>query len=223
MASESSSNPSSLDIRALILAPVLISIAVTVVRLLGELVEGPSFLFGRAAGGGFALIGMTWLIPVFGYYFGMQLVRGGNAPKSPGKVLVASLLSGIVATFIIGIGTQVFGFLSPLGFVLSIVGAVAGILLPRMLWPELYRVLLKYAVVVRIAVAWVMLVAVYAAWGTHYDVVPPGFPPGVSPLATWVIIGLVPQLTFWIMFTVTIGCVFGAIAALVSGGKPAEA
>ena len=214
---------SSLDVRELILAPVLISFAVTVVRLLGELMEGPSFLFGRAAGGGFALVGMTWLIPVFGYYFGMKLVRAGNGPKSAGKVLIASFLSAVVATFIIGVGTQTFGFLSPLGFVLSIVGAVVGILLPRMLWRELYGVLLKYALAVRIAVAWVMLAAIYAAWGTHYDVVPPGFPGGVSPFATWIIIGLVPQLTFWIMFTVAIGSVFGAIAALIGGRKTAEA
>lgn len=41
---------SSLNVKRLILVPALIALAVTMLRLLGELGQGPSFLFNREAG-----------------------------------------------------------------------------------------------------------------------------------------------------------------------------
>ena len=55
-------------------------------------------------------------------------------------------------------------------------------------------------------------------WGTHYDVAPPNFP-AMSPIAKWFMIGVVPQLTIWIWFTMAAGAVCGTIAAAVSGGS----
>ena len=213
---------SNLNIKNLILMPVVISIVVTLVRLVGELMEGPSILFGRQAGGGFALVGITWLIPVFGAYFAVKLIRTGYLPEGNWKLVLLSLVSAVVASFIIGAGSFAIGFLSPFAATVAVVGAVLGMWLPRLVWPELFRTLLAYALAVRIPVAILMLVAIFAGWGTHYDVVPPGFPEGVSPFATWVVIGAVPQLTFWLMFTVTIGSLFGGIAAVAMHAKPTE-
>jgi len=104
---------SNLNIKNLILMPVVISIVVTLVRLVGELMEGPSILFGRQAGGGFALVGITWLVPVFGTYFAVKLIRTGYRPKGNWKLVLLSLVSAVVAALIIfGAGT-LLGFLSP--------------------------------------------------------------------------------------------------------------
>ena len=60
-----------------------------------------------------------------------------------------------------------------------------------------------------------MLVAMLGNWGTHYDVPPPDFP-AMSTLAKWVTIGLAPQLTIWIWYTVVFGALFGIVAAAVA-------
>ena len=82
-------------------------------------------------------------------------------------------------------------------------------------WPALGRVLLAYGLAVRIPVAIVMLVAMLNNWGTHYEKGPPNFPE-MSLLATYFFIGLVPQLTLWIGFTVAVGTLFGGIAIAVA-------
>ena len=41
--------------------------------------------------------------------------------------------------------------------------------------------------------------------------------PAMSPIAKWVVIGLVPQMTIWIWFTIAMGALVGAIAAAATG------
>ena len=59
-----------------------------------------------------------------------------------------------------------------------------------------------------------MLFAILGDWGTHYDVAPPDFP-SMNVWAKYLLIGLIPQLTIWIGFTVVVGMIFGAVAFLV--------
>ena len=68
----------------LVLVPAVITLAVTLLRLVGELQNWSSTLFNREAGGGGALIGIVWLVPIFGVYFALRLAREG---EGPGKVL----------------------------------------------------------------------------------------------------------------------------------------
>ena len=96
--------------------------------------------------------------------------------------------------------------------VLSIVGAV----IAYRGWPALGRVLLAYGLAARVPVALLMLAAMIGNWGTHYDVAPPDFP-AMSPIAKWVVIGLVPQMTIWIWFTIAVGALLGAVTAAVTG------
>jgi len=66
----------------------------------------------------------------------------------------------------------------------------------------------------------VMLVAILGNWGTHYDVPPTPDFPQMAPLMKWFWIGLVPQMTIWVAFTVVIGMLFGLIAvAIVHRGR----
>ena len=86
-----------MNVKRLILVPALITLAVTIVRLVGEIAGGPASLFNSAAGGGGALVGIVWLIPIFGIYFGCKLVRGDLAPQSVGKVIGFAVLGLVVA------------------------------------------------------------------------------------------------------------------------------
>jgi hypothetical protein len=71
-------------------------------------------------------------------------------------------------------------------------------------------------------VAIVMFVAILGNWGTHYELGPPGFPE-MSAIPKWFWIGLVPQLTLWMAFTVIVGSLFGGLAALATGRRAAPA
>ena len=85
-------------------------------------------------------------------------------------------------------------------------------------WPALGRTLLLYGLAARIPVALVMLVAIYANWGTHYDVPPPNFPE-MAPLPKWFMIGFVPQMFMWIPFTIYLGTLFGGLTLLAAGRR----
>ena len=67
-----------------------------------------------------------------------------------------------------------------------------------------------------------MLFAILGNWGTHYDVVAPASR-RLRPLAKWLWIGVLPQLTVWIWYTVLIGGLFGLVAgAIAARGRQAE-
>jgi hypothetical protein len=63
-----------------------------------------------------------------------------------------------------------------------------------------------------------MLMAMLGDWGTHYELGPPGYPE-MGFLSKYILIALFPQMTFWIMFTMVVGTLFGGIAAALVGPK----
>ena len=67
----------------LILVPALITLAITLLRLAGELLRWSPSLFNRAPGGPGALVGIVWLIPLFGIYFALRLARAGRSDSGP--------------------------------------------------------------------------------------------------------------------------------------------
>ena len=77
----------------IVLVPALITLAVTLLRLAGELMGWSDRLFSRAPGGGAALVGIVWLIPVFGLYFGLKLCRAGAGPDRAGKAFGFAMLA----------------------------------------------------------------------------------------------------------------------------------
>jgi hypothetical protein len=203
------------DTRKLILVPALITLGVTLLRLTGELLHWSPVLFNPAPGGGGAIVGIAWLIPVFGIYFGLKLARAGLAAatgRAIGFALLGLLIMPIGGFAAVGLGVPQQSLrLLGVFVVLSVIGAA----IAYRGWPALGRVLLAYGLAARIPVALVMLAAMLGNWGTHYDVAPPDFP-AMSPIAKWLIIGLVPQLTIWIWFTIAGGALVGAIAAAVT-------
>lgn len=197
----------------LILVPAVITLAVTLLRLTGELLHWSPALFNPAAGGGGALVGIAWLVPVFGVYFAVRLARAGQRPGPLGRAIGLAILAlaivpvaGFVATTL-GVNPQSVNILA-----VFVVASLVAVPVAMWAWPGLGRTLLAYAFAARIPVVVVMLFAILGNWGTHYDVPPPNFPE-MGALAKWAWIGLVPQMTIWIAYTVVIGALFGIVAA----------
>jgi hypothetical protein len=206
----------------LVRVPAAITLVVTLLRLVGELLGWSPAFFSREAGGGSAIVGIAWLVPVFGGWFGWTLARSGERPTS----------------FLRAFGLVVLAFaVVPLtGFVAARAGvnpvslttlwiyvgaAVVSIAVAAAAWPALGRTLLAYALAARIPVVIVMLVAMLGNWGTHYDAAPPDFPQ-MGTLARWFTIGVAPQLTIWIAYTLVIGGLIGLVAAAIAarGSSP---
>ena len=211
MAESASSMP--LGIIRLILIPSLITLAVTLARLIGELGHLSPILFNPAPGGGGALMGITWLVFIFGIYFAWKLAGAGERPGQVGKAIGLAVL-GLLVMFVgafVGFAPQIsFPGKSVLGPLL-IAGAAA---LQIKAWPALTKALLAYGYAARIPVAILMFFAIRGQWGTHYDAPPPGFTE-TSFWPKYIQIALVPQLIFWVAFTVVVGVLFGCLATTI--------
>ena len=194
--------------------PALITLGVTLLRLFGELQGWSPILFGRKAGGGGAIVGIIWLVPIFGVYFALKLLRLGAGPTTPRRALVHALYG--VALLVAG-GLLMLLVWPPIEVQVITFAAVAlGVVLAQLRgWPAFGQVLLLYAVAARLPVAIIMLFAIFGSWGTHYDAFPPGFP--LTDLwARWLWGGLGAQFTVWIANTVLLGALCGSIAAALA-------
>ena len=204
----------------LVLIPALITLAVTLLRLVGELNHWSESLFNRSAGGGGALIGISWLAFVFAVYFAVRLQNWGRGPARAGAAIGYTVLA--LAILIAGIFVFFFGVqkaMRPLIWV-GLVIMASSVWPVRRAWPDYWRVMLSYAFWARIPVIAVMFFAILGSWGTHYDVAPPsGDVWGANWLRKWFEIGLIPQLFIWIPFTVVMCGLLGVIVAAVRKGR----
>ncbi len=209
----------STSVRDLILVPSIVTLAVTLLRLVGELQGWSPRLFNKEAGGGGALVGITWLVFVFGAWFAWKLIDRGEAPAGAGRAIGFGVLALLVILVPV-VGAQKAGvpFTGQLA-VLAVVSLV-GIVIAMKGWPALGRVLVAYGLAARIPVILVMLAAMLGNWGTHYDVSPPNFPE-MAVLPKWLLIGVVPQLTVWMAHTVVMGMIVGGLVAAARGRRAA--
>jgi hypothetical protein len=217
----SQENP--LSISRLILVPALITLGVTILRLVGELLHWPKPFFNAAVGGGAAIVGISWLPIIFGVYFALKLAGAGERPASLRKATGLTFLGLLVMVgggFVFAKSESGSYALLALGVVLFIVA----MLIPLAGWSKLAKVLLAYGYAARIPVALVMIFAIRGNWGTHYDVAPPNFPE-MAWLPKWFLIGFLPQMTIWIAFTVIVGSLLGIAAVAIArrGKTPAPA
>jgi len=201
------------QIARLILTPSVITLAVTLLRVIGELRHWSPALFNPSAGGGGALVGITWLVPVFGIYFALKLAGTGEGPAGIGRAIGMAVLGLIVmagGSFLFVAHQIDFPGKLAIGLLLIVAAAV----LQFRNWPNLAKALLAYGYAARIPVALLMFFAIRGNWGTHYDALPPDFA-DMSFWPKYVQIALVPQLVFWIAFTMVVGMLFGSIATAI--------
>jgi hypothetical protein len=213
-----------MSITSLITIPALITLGITILRLVGELEHWPKPWFSAAAGGGGAIVGISWLPIIFGPYFALKLAGAGEGPSSAGKAIGFGFL-GLVVLFLGGWIAQASFAHHPTLALIGLLVMLVSAFVPGIGWRSLGNTLVAYAFAARIPVLLVMLLAMLGnggqGWGTHYDVAPPGFPP--QPLgAKFLHLAVFPQMTGWIGWTVVVGSIFGTIAAAISNrGKQA--
>jgi len=214
----------SIPITSLITIPALITLGITILRLVGELEHWPKLFFSRAGGGGGAIVGISWLPIIFGPYFALRLAGVGDRPSSVGKAVGYALL-GLVVLFLSAVlAAATRSHLLILTLVAFLVMLVAAFI-PGIGWRSLGNALVAYAFAARIPVLIVMFLAMRGnggqGWGTHYDVVDPMFA-HAGFARKFFYMAILPQMTFWIVWTVVLGSIIGMIAvAVLRPGKQA--
>lgn len=199
-----------MQVKDLVFIPALITLGVTLLRLTGELLEGPQLLFGSQAGGGGALIGIVWLVPIFGIYFSRRLAAAGMRPESLGAAwgrLLLAIVLFVALAFAMASLEPAFPW--PFLAIGTVSLAVMGIVMPG--WRDMGRTLVVYGLAARIPVVIITALALAFSWDTHYNAPAPGVPE-LGAVAKFFWIGVLPQLTFWIAFTVVVGMLFGLIS-----------
>jgi hypothetical protein len=193
----------------LVLWPALLTLGVTLLRLLGERLGWSPFYFSRLPGGGLSPLGITWLAPLVGFYLGWRLERAGvpspPAARALGAPAAALALGFLLATFAERV-------LRPL--VDGQLRALGG--RPPSPWPR------SPSPPGRLprppSLAYVRGPRARGGrdgpghreeLGTHYDL-PPRVP-AMPPLRRWLWIALLPQTTLWVAWTTAVGGVFGAL------------
>jgi hypothetical protein len=214
----------SISITSLITIPALITLGITILRLVGELEHWPKPWFSAAAGGGGAIVGISWLPIIFGPYFALKLAGAGDGPSSVGKAagfavvgLVVFVLGGVLA----GAAHMHISILTLVAFLVMLVAAF----IPGIGWRSLGNTLLAYAFAARIPVLIVMFLAMRGnggqGWGTHYDALPPTFAQAAFA-RKFLYAAILPQMTAWIGWTVVVGSILGVIVvAIARRGKQA--
>ena len=212
----------SVSITSLVTIPALITLGITILRLVGELEHWPKPWFSAAAGGGGAIVGISWLPIIFGPYFALKLAGAGDRSASFGKAIGFALL-GLVLLFLGGWVAEASFAHHPTLALVGLLLMLASAFIPGIGWRSLGNTLLAYAFAARIPVLIVMLLAMLGhggqGWGTHYDVAPPNFP-AQSLGAKFLHLAVYPQMTLWIGWTVVLGSILGiTVASIVRPGK----
>ena len=193
----------------LIVVPALTAVAITALRAFGEVHHWPKPIV-KSAVCGKAILGVVWLVPIFGTYFGLRLFRAGSQPKFLARALIfaiASLLLKLGGTFVME--RPGLAYVTRISLNLGVTALALG--LQAVAWPALYKALLVYGYASRVPIAVVEYLAMRGHWGTHYDAVDPGFPQiGFWP--TYIRVNLIPNIFFMEAYTVIVGGLFGVIA-----------
>lgn len=206
-------------VKDLVLVPGLITLAVTLLRLVGELRGWSPAYFSRLPGGGLAIVGIAWLVPLVGAYLGWRLARAGV--RSPDLASLAGWPAGALLLGL-GIGYGLERVVEPSWTGTLVLWAMVAVfvgLMSFVTWPALGWPMLAYAAAARLPVALIMALAMRGRWGTHYDAPPPGFP-GLLPTERWLWTGLLPQLTIWIAFTLAVGMCAAAAGVWLASRRP---
>lgn len=196
--------------RRVLLLAFVATTAITGLRLLGEVQRWSDTWFARDAGGGGGLVGIGWLIPVVGFLLGSTLTRAGHAPASRrhavkwfGLGLLGVAITFPIAKFVLPVTVGTFVFTLAALAVCSLCACVA--------WPALARMLLVHALLARVPILGVTVVAVANDLGTHYEKLAPGSPSLSDAARTFTLCAA--QLGIWVPLTLLVGGLAGALAA----------
>jgi hypothetical protein len=208
-----------ISVTRLIAVPAVITLAITLLRLAGELEHWGMPWFGNKPGGEAAVVGISWLPFIFGPYFAIKLARSGKGWRSGGR---AWAFLGVAFAVLVA-SVALLGFAGSKGLrpleIVGFAGMLAAAFVPRTGWQTLGRTLLAYAFAARVPVLIVMFFAMRgnggAGWGTHYDITGADLA-GLPFAEKFLYNAFLPQMTLWIAWTVIIGTLAGLIAVAVT-------
>jgi hypothetical protein len=187
----------------------LITLAITVLRVVGEVNQWAPLLFARSAGGGAGLVGIGWLIPAVGFWFGRTLARRGHEVGDRARALRRCGLGLLGVAVTLALGRFVLPVtVGTFAFVLVALAACSPAAFAA--WPALARVLLVYALLARLPTVLVTILAVANDWGTHYERLAPGSAPMSDGARTLVLCAA--QFGIWIPLTLLLGSLAGTLA-----------
>jgi hypothetical protein len=212
-------NDNQVSITRLIAIPAVITLLVTFLRLKGELNHWGVPWFSNAAGGGGAIVGISWLPFIFGPWFALKLIKTGNGFESAKRAwgyLGLGFAVLVASGVIVGIAASKQAMLFA---VIGFLGMLAAAFVPLKGWRTLGRTLFAYGIAARVPVLVVMFFAMRgnggAGWGTHYDAVDPSM--AHLPFAQkFLFQAFLPQMTLWVAWTVIVGLLAGLIAVAVA-------
>lgn len=204
-----------------------ITLLVSVLRLVGQLWQWPATLVGSGeAGGGGALLGISWLLFVVGAWLGLHEQGTDKARARPGRTLLLAGLALIVAFGGVALCTKLDLLWfpdeehpgEPRGMAWFVGAFGLGTLLSIVAWPRIGLAMLAYAALARLPVVAITWLALHFDWqGTHYTQIPAFFEqPAEADRFAFLASA---QLTFWPMLTVLFGTASAAVAGLLRG-KP---
>lgn len=199
-----------LSILRLVLIPTLFTLAVTLLRLVGELRGWPGPWFDAESG----LVGITGLPPIFGFYFAWKLWGGGERPQRVGRAVALGLLGVLLnhateATVFSRLAISIFSQLLILWTV-----AIFSASLQYLAWPALFKALTVYGLGARIPTVVISFFALRGHWGTHYDFLSGPLDLTFWPRFLWLF--FFEELIYWVSFTVVTGALTGGLAAAVA-------
>lgn len=202
---------------ALVFVPVVVSWLVTATRVVGECRGLGAPWVSSAPGGGNAVLGVVWLVPLFGAWFGWRLGR----TTRPWRALALHLLASALYVGGFQVAGRVDGS-TAIGLTMQILtmGAVSVVvaLLAWLAWPRMFVVSMVYAFAVRIPIAALTFAAVFGVWGTHLEKFGPNDYAGFGPWPQATLLAFT-QVVFWTSFTAAAGGLFGSLAALATGHR----
>jgi hypothetical protein len=195
----------------LALGPILLTLGVTLLRLVGELRGWPGPWFDKNSG----LVGITWFLPpIFGFYFAWKLWGKGERIDRVGRAVALGAL-GVVLNQIVEATVFEYAPISIYSMLVILwIVAIVSAYLQYLAWPALFKTLMVYGMGARIPVVIVMFFALRGHWGTHYD-----RPAGPYKLSFWpefLWFGFFEELIYWVSFTVAMGSLAGGVAAIVA-------
>lgn len=215
------SKPNGPSILRLVLIPAVLTTLVSLARLYAE-VNGHV----AATSGGFGiLLGITWLVPLFGALFGYRIARSGSSPRlRPAALWFAAALLPVVAAVALGFSGLDQGDTSEAGYqalrssvLMIVIASVVCATFALLVWWRLAFALLVYGLCARAAVVAIAYVAKVNRYDTHYTKFGPA---GIErDLADTMVSAAVSQFGFWVPLTILVGGLCGSLAARLTGRK----
>lgn len=193
----------------------ILTLAISIARLVYELNSGKY----TGGGGEQFWLGISWLPPILGLWFGWKLAGAGIRPRSGKMMFVCAILAiGLSAGAGMYFGPQVKEGKADIQTMFqAVMGAmIFGAVLMLATWPRLAATLFTYGLLARVPVVAITWLCLEKGWDTHYvKFGPPEHAMHPASTAEAMELTAMAQFGLWVPYTIVSGTITGAIAAML--------